>query len=305
MKKTDKKVLFAPLTVVAMLLLLLLFDIFNITDADSAPEILLRIIAVQVLVFVMTALFYAFAMKVRFVKNTALRPFAPSRIALIITLLGVMVTGSFLISVASNLILGSEGSTSATTELYGAISAEGGALLTVLAVCVIPALCEEFAFRGVLLSQLRHCRAFPACLVCALLFATVHFDLHNFVSNVFCGLVLGWLVMVTRSLIASMVLHALYNVTVLFALPYIWRVTLEPMGTLFAIFLLAGLFLLCLGASLGEAQAIYNEYALELPPDSGENGKSKMSVWRGAANLAKSPGIWVCIVIFVLAVTLS
>ena len=283
-----------------MLVILLISDALNLTDAPSAQEILLRIIVLQIIVFVLPSMASAGIIGLKYVRSTALRPFAPSRAALIATLLVVMVTGSFLISLGGSLIFGEEQS-SATTEIYSAISSEGGSFLTVLAVCIVPAICEELAFRGVLLAALRPCRAFTACLVSSLLFAVVHLDLPAFAANFFCGMVLSWLVIVTRSLMASMVLHAAYNVTVLFGLPYVWRVTLEPMGTLFSVFLLAGLFILCVGASLGEAQAIYAEYSVEEPPSSDLDQKVTLSAGRGILNAVMSPGVWLCMIIFVLA----
>jgi len=305
LKKINKGVLIAPLAVALMLVLLLAADLLNLTDASNAREMLLRIIVLQIIVFVLPSMASAGLIGLKYVRSASLRPFAPSRGALILTLLVVMVTGSFLISLVEGMLWEGGQSSSATTEIYSAISSEGGSFLTVLAVCIVPAICEEFAFRGVLLAALRPCRALTACTLSALLFAAVHLDASSLASRFFCGLVLSWLVIVTRSLIASMVLHAAYNVTVLFGLPYIWRVTLEPMGILFSVFLLTGLFILCVAASFGEAQAIYAEYSVEEPPPSDTQGKERLSVGAGLLAAVKSPGTWLCGIIFVLAMIMS
>ncbi len=310
MKKLNKEAIFTPLAVTFMLLMLLLSNALSLTNASSASELLLRSAVLQVLIFVLPSIFLARVFDVKYVKDSSWRLFAPSRIMLIITLLAVMVTGSFLISVGSALLSGADStqgvSDSSVTELYSQISGRGGAWLSALSICIIPAICEEFAFRGVLLTCLRRgCRAFPAAIVSALMFSIVHLDPGTLVQNFFCGLVLSFTVIVTRSVAASMVLHSLYNLTLLFALPYIWKMTLEPMGVLFTVFMLGALFLLCIAASLGEAQAIYGEYALEIYPDPEEQKLRKMSVTQGFINALKSPFLYINIIIFVLAVRLK
>lgn len=281
----------------AMLLMLLIFDLLGITDENSASAILISVIVLQIVVFVLPMVFYARLKEIKYTKDVMLRPFAFSRLGLVAALLGVMITGTFLINVL--LSANSNGEGAAASEQYLAISANGGIFLTVMAVCVAPAVCEEFAFRGVLLAEYRKYRAFPACLATAILFAAVHLDLDSFVANVFCGLILAWLVIVTRSLLTSMLLHVLYNICVVFFIPYLWRVTLQPLGTLFIIFAFVAIFLICLAIALGEAQAIYAEYARS-PFMENEAPDNKMGITQGLCRVLLSPSFLLCIIAFVI-----
>lgn len=298
MKLINKPSFLAPIVVTAMLFIMMISDILGITDADSASAILVSTVVLQIIVFVLPMVFYANLKDMKYTKDVMLRPFALSRLGLIFALLGVMLTGSFLINILLSAVSGSEGG--ANSAQYLEIGGEGGMLLTVLAVCVAPAICEEFAFRGVLLADYKKYRALSACFVTSVLFAAVHLDLASFIPNVFCGLVLAWLVMVTRSLIASMLLHALYNICVVFVIPYLWRVTLEPMGTLFVVFALAGVFILCVLFSLGEAQAIYAEYARD-PFMEKDIPNTKIVNVDELCRVFFSPTFIVCMIVFIIA----
>lgn len=103
------------------------------------------------------------------------------------------------------------------TAVQGAPSTTGGGTVpfTVSLVCVgiLPALVEEFAFRGVILGVLRK-RASDgmAIFVSALLFSLVHGNLQQIPFAFIVGLVLAYAVIYTGSIIPAMIIHALNNV---------------------------------------------------------------------------------------------
>lgn len=80
-----------------------------------------------------------------------------------------------------------------------------------LTVAVLPALAEEFAFRGVILGSLRKYSDALALVISSAAFALMH---GNFVQMPFtfcCGLVFGFLVVRTNSLLPSIIVHFLNN----------------------------------------------------------------------------------------------
>ncbi len=84
-------------------------------------------------------------------------------------------------------------------------------LMYYLTVAIMPALTEEFAFRGVILGSLRKYSDGLAVVVSAGLFALMH---GNFVQIPFtfcCGLMFGFLVVKTNSLLPSIIVHFLNN----------------------------------------------------------------------------------------------
>ncbi len=91
-------------------------------------------------------------------------------------------------------------------------------LLFVLAVFAFtPALCEEWFFRGFVLSSLRKNGKWRAILGSAILFGLMHVLTSNilaverFLPTTFIGVILGWIAWRTQSLWPGMLLHAVHN----------------------------------------------------------------------------------------------
>jgi sodium transport system permease protein len=100
-----------------------------------------------------------------------------------------------------------------------------------LALAVVPAVCEEVFFRGFLFSALRSAiSSWQTIAATAILFGLFHEVLGpgRFLASAFLGLVLGWVRLRTRSVWPCMVLHMLHN-GLLLAISY-WRPALEARG---------------------------------------------------------------------------
>lgn len=84
-------------------------------------------------------------------------------------------------------------------------------ILYFICIAIVPAITEEFCFRGVLLNYLRKYGDYFAVLVSSILFGLVH---GNFVQMPFAfivGLVCGFLVIHTNSMLPAIILHLLNN----------------------------------------------------------------------------------------------
>ena len=82
----------------------------------------------------------------------------------------------------------------------------------ILLLAVLPALCEELAFRGFILSGLRHVgHKWWAIGLSAVAFGMVHPILQQQIAAAAVGLVLSYLAIQTESLLLCMLLHAIYN----------------------------------------------------------------------------------------------
>jgi membrane protease YdiL (CAAX protease family) len=91
------------------------------------------------------------------------------------------------------------------------------AVLSVGAIAVVPALCEETLLRGILLPPLaRATGALGGVLISALLFAAIHWDLYRFPFTFAMGIALGLVRLRTASLTPGVLSHALLN-TITFA----------------------------------------------------------------------------------------
>ncbi|MBN2022509.1 MAG: CPBP family intramembrane metalloprotease [Pirellulales bacterium] len=87
-----------------------------------------------------------------------------------------------------------------------------------LIAAVLPALCEELAFRGFILSGFRHVgRKWRAIVLSAVFFGFAHGILQQSISACLMGVVLGFLAVQTGSLIPCIVYHATHNALALTA----------------------------------------------------------------------------------------
>ena len=106
-------------------------------------------------------------------------------------------------------------------QLHAALRPKNAAdgVLSVIAIAVVPATCEEILFRGVVLpSFLRFLRPALAVLASALLFGVIHVDwtaagpaFTRIPFAILVGTALGALRVRTRSLVPPMIAHALLN----------------------------------------------------------------------------------------------
>jgi len=81
---------------------------------------------------------------------------------------------------------------------------------------VLPAVCEELAFRGVLLHGLgRYLRPVPLALVTGLIFGLFHVSLFRIFPTAYLGVVLAAVTLLTGSIFPAMLWHALNNAAAL------------------------------------------------------------------------------------------
>lgn len=152
-----------------------------------------------------------------YMRHFRLQPPRSSHTLLLIAAFFALFCGSFLLSVLCN----------GTDTLGNTIFALGQEapktvwefLLSTLTCAIIPALLEELLFRGVMAVEYERRGAVRAVLMSSLLFALLHFDLSNFPAHLFVGVLLMLVLYATNSLVATAILHVLYNVLYFF----LWR----------------------------------------------------------------------------------
>lgn len=187
--------------------------------------------------------------RMRFSLPTAVS--VPSQILLAVILL----LGSALVSMLSIRL----GFASAGDTVSLGIGAPSISLLIVFA--VVPAICEEIVFRGVIMSSFEGCGISPAVIGTSLLFAFAHMSIERFPVYFFSSVVLCFVVYVSRSIIAAIVIHSVYNIAALTMGDYLSGVAshLESFSLLFIVML----FLLWIFAvvALTEISRVYRSYA--------------------------------------------
>ena len=84
-------------------------------------------------------------------------------------------------------------------------------LLGLVFVCVLPALCEEFAVRGLMLNGLVRLGAMPAMLLTGFIFAIMHGNPYQLIHQFFLGAVVAYVVLVSRNILSAMIMHFTNN----------------------------------------------------------------------------------------------
>ena len=84
-------------------------------------------------------------------------------------------------------------------------------ILFYVSVAVLPALVEEFAFRGVVLNMLRKYSDGLAVLVSGILFGLIHGNFTQIPFALVVGLILGYIAVKTNSLLPGIIIHFLNN----------------------------------------------------------------------------------------------
>lgn len=100
----------------------------------------------------------------------------------------------------------------------------GWLFINLLVLAVIPAICEELIYRGIIMNGLRQFGTTTAVFVSAAIFAVAHGSAMQTIYQFILGAVLAYIVIKTGSLVASMIFHFLNNAMVLIV-NYVLNVT--------------------------------------------------------------------------------
>lgn len=152
-------------------------------------------------------------------------------------------------------------------DLYGIFvsrndGSAGSVLYIVLAYCALPAVCEEFVFRGILCSEYERRSAAASVIMPSVFFAMIHFDLKLFPAYFLAGVVLALTYYSTQSLFAAMAVHACHNLLSVFGRPIIQTVY-DLGGEKLFLFIITAALLLFGFIFCAEAARLYRTYALK------------------------------------------
>lgn len=90
-------------------------------------------------------------------------------------------------------------------------------VLGIVVLGLVPAVCEEFVFRGGVLNGLREKGVWFAVLYSSMCFALMHTNLQQLPYTFLLGMIIGWVVYYTKSIWLGVLIHALNNTTVICA----------------------------------------------------------------------------------------
>ncbi|GIX03013.1 MAG: sodium extrusion protein NatB [Planctomycetaceae bacterium] len=181
-------------------------------SAEERPGVMLRLLMIQQLAFVATPVLLMGLILTTNLQRT-FACYRPSVSAVIAAVLLAIGCHPWMLEMASRLQRFFPPLPPGVSDVLATLSQEQIPWwLTWLAIAVMPACCEELAFRGFLLSGLsRPGRTARAVVITAGMFGLIHMIPQQVLTASILGLVLGTLVVRSGSLIPAVVFHLLFN----------------------------------------------------------------------------------------------
>lgn len=187
-------------------------------------------------------------------------PLKTDKVLIIIPAALVLIGGSLLYGV----LISSFDDPSYTFTLYDAFSVKkstslSGMLYLVFTYALIPAVFEEFTFRGIVCSSYESSSPVYSVIMSSIFFAMIHPDIKQFPFYLFSGLILGLSLYATRSVFATIIIHFLYNVFFVFMPDYVSAIYNADKN--FFVFASGIIFFIALVFFCGEGMRIYKKRA--------------------------------------------
>ena len=266
----------------------------NIVNSNSNSEnLFLTVSVVNVIIFILPAAIYYLLSGRKLHSQIFISGIKSKYIIFIIFVSLMFLCGNLLIKYFFYDILGI---TVKATGYIEASSLEGHAKSSiVIALCIVPAICEELIFRGVVLTEYRHYGAFNAVFISSLGFAMMHFSFSEFIPVFFSGVILGFMTLICRSVFPAMLLHALNNYINIFGNSAFIRIIASQSGVYFVTFILISIFVFSLIVVLSRLEHVYYLYS-ENPPVSMLPPKSNEHLFA----VYCSPTFYLMLVVFVI-----
>lgn len=259
--KEKKTLVLTPSTVVlCTYVLLLLSKIADVTLINRENEYY-SVVILQLMIFLLPGAIWCKFNGEGYIKGLRMRLPRPNSILLIISAAFLMISGSLMLST----ILGGLDSLSQNFSLYDTfISKTDGSIPSsmylLVAYAIIPAICEEFIFRGVLCYEYENGGVLRAVIFSSVFFAMLHFNPINILVYLFSGVILALVLYGSRSLVGAIITHFLYNIFGLFGQPYMNLLYRSTGSTNFFLFLVVFCFLISAAVFCREASRLYKKY---------------------------------------------
>lgn len=218
-------------------------------------------------------------------------PVRPVKAGLLFPLLSVSLSGMLVLNLLMEPYMAVLTQLGINTD-YGSLDipdgVSGGALY-LFVIAVVPALVEEFAFRGVVLSHLRKYGNTFAILASSLLFGLVHGNLVQIPFAFAAGCILAYIDILTDSMLPSIIVHFLNN-----AVSAVSVLAGTYMSELGSMWLVSAIFFVCFAAGIFSAWLLAKRY----PYAFRSAGRGTLSTGEAMKAFVGTAGFWVPVAMF-------
>ena len=307
-KTKELTVVISPSFLVFVTYLLLLISKFIDLALLNRDNEYMSVIILQMMIFLLPGALWCMLKGEQYIKNLRISAPKVDSLLLIVSSAVLMMSGGVLIG----MIFEGLDSLSNNFSLYDTfISKRDGSvsntLYLVLAYAALPALCEEFVYRGILCHEYEEKGVFRAIVISSLFFSLLHFNVQNLIVYFFCGTILALVLYATRSLWGAVIAHFIYNLFGVFGQPYmatLYRLTKDSrlLPMIVGVVFFASAVVFC-----SQASKLYRKYLRQ-----GLSSKYRANAPVSAASfrdsfieIVKDPFTIACIVTYIIAVIIS
>ena len=294
-----------PLLVLVMYILMAVSTFADIEALHQRDNIFLAVIILQIVIFIIPGILYCKLKGGEFIGKMRFNAFSPVKLWFSVCSFFVLAFGGALIKVG----LYAMGYYSQQYTLYeNYLPSDASSFINVLyiiiAIAIIPAITEEFVFRGIVLTEYTSSRvdALPSVLLSALLFAMLHFNLYQFPVYFYGGIILGLVTLITNSVLCAIIAHLLNNTFSLLFEPQLLRLISQTDSLVFVLFIIAIIFMVFLILGLRCAEKIYYIKGIngEVSPPRRRKKHKKGKKLSLNSEAALSPSLIVCVLAYIV-----
>ena len=219
----------------------------------------LSVIILQLVIFIIPCMLYC---RVRRIsadsRRMRIRPFAPRQLGFVLVALVVVTFGSTALSAIIGLAFPTAGQVG--SSYIGPTADHLISFQSIMTYALVPAVTEEFLCRSVLFAEYEEIGILQAIAFSSAMFAMLHLNLYLFPVYFFCGIVLGFVLYVTNSLLSVILVHFLNNIFFLYYEVYLTEAIQSSAYSSMIMFILISVFLLSLILLFAHAEKIFIRY---------------------------------------------
>lgn len=301
-----KKKIPATVYLVFIFLAVILTEFITFEGLSDGENIYLLIVTLESIVFLLPSIIYCHTQGFDYVKGLEIKIPELNKIPVILSSLFAMVSANVLLSI---LFMDPDKQQEAGQIVGGSVNVGNANVIgVIIALAVIPAICEEFVFRAVLMRDYNKYGAVFSIITTAVMFAMIHYDISGFPIYFVSGIFLALTIYITRSIVCSILVHALYNVYSIFFEGWFWMSVTKNMGLTLVIFFASFVFFLALLVLFSEGQRIFIDYAQlgYKPPEGYKKEENHKADGEKRAVVAEVlPQIGICILIFAVYIIIK
>ena len=246
----------APILMIAELALLIVLRLADFSFLSEGDNPYLSVIVLQLVIFIIPCmLFYRLRRNSAYTRRMRLRAFSLRQLGFIFVALIALTFGSTALSAIIGLAI--PGAGQVENSYVGPVSTNLISLQSIVTYALVPAVTEEFLCRSVLFSEYEEIGTAQAVVFTSAMFAMLHLNLYLFPVYFFCGIILAFVLYVTSSALAAILVHFLNNIFFLYYEVYLTEAIQSSAYSSMIMFILISVFLLSMIALFAYAEKTF------------------------------------------------